>query len=145
MPYEAKVKDNVIPKTVRFSGDFEFVRYEWRPLPDEKLELAQNNPYLELRPTDKLPEPVIEEEPERPKVWLEGGVVTETLEKDNLTEIKGVGKATAVILAGLGYTSFEKLSNEDVAELQGILSKQGFPTNKLDAADVIKQAKELKG
>ena len=81
MPYEAKVKEKVTPKTIRFSGDFEYVRYEWRGIPDDKLELARANPYLETRYVEKPVEQVDEFD------TLEEDEVIRVLEQDAVDEV----------------------------------------------------------
>ena len=142
MPYEARIKPKSTMKNVRFSGNFEFVRYEWRTLPDEKVVLARNNPYLEIRETGPVVIKVAEgfDMPATAE-FLGKGEAGKFLEADDLTAIKGVGKATASILS-LYFQNFSDLANADAGKVQEILSADP-KLNKLDAEDLIRQAKEL--
>jgi len=72
-------------KNVRFSGDFEFVKYEWRFIPDEKVEAARGNPYLEVR--EAVPE--IHPQPEEEQDYQDEEKAT--VQADDLSKIKGVG------------------------------------------------------
>jgi len=123
-------------KNVRFSGDFEFVKYEWRSIPDEKVEAARNNPYLEVR--EAIPEP--ENLPEEEESFIDEGRAT--VQADDLSKIKGVGMATASVLASYGFGSFESLAYASKKELAAILEKDNR-LKRLDALDLIKQAGEL--
>lgn len=54
---EARLKDNYPYKTIQALEGREYIKGEWRPVPDERLAEAQQHPDLELRET---PPPVIE-------------------------------------------------------------------------------------
>lgn len=118
-------------KTVRFSGDFEYVCYEWRPLPDDKEELARNNPYLEIRKVDEVAQAVAE-------VLVEG-TADDFLKQDDLTRIRGIGKATEAVLS-LYYPTFEALANADQDDLAELLARENL---KARADDLIAKAREL--
>ena len=148
MPFEARVSPRSNMKNVRFSGDFEFVLYEWRPLPDDKVELARKNPYLEVRQTNEAVETLFEKgtadellETGTADEFLEEGTADKFLNSDDLTEIKGVGRATAGTLS-LYYPTFESLAEADPNELQSTLEKTGL-SGRLDAEYLIEKAGEL--
>jgi len=123
-------------KNVRFSGDFEFVKYEWRFIPEEKVEAARGNPYLEIR----VAVPEIHPQPEEEQDYQDEEKAT--VQTDDLAKIKGVGMATASVLASYGFGSFESLAYADPQELAAILENDNR-LKRLDAQDLIAQAREL--
>lgn len=79
MAYEAKVKDTSTLRIVQFAGIHEFVRYEWRPLPDDKYETARGNPHLEAREVKAQPKEESILLPGKADEFLEAGSADEIL------------------------------------------------------------------
>ena len=50
---EARVREGSRLPTVTAFGGREYVRKQWRPVPDEQADSAEGNPYLEVREVDE--------------------------------------------------------------------------------------------
>lgn len=75
------------------------------------------------------------------KVTADAGVITVSVEKDDLKKIDGIGPKMAEILNEAGIITFAQIAKSNTEELEAILAEAGSQYKKFNPAPWIEQAK----